>query len=173
LYGYGQDSRTGEGPDLHDAATLSARLAAIPREDRVTDLKPPAESPVNGAVAKRRSKRIHIAIPVVVRAKIADRPIEEPTTTLQVNAQGCLVYLSVQPEAGQEVCLVNPVTREQVECTVSFVAKRDAAQTEVGLEFRQPSPFFWQMHFPAEDWNPDERKLPTAVAPLTAAPFRR
>jgi len=107
----------------------------------VTDLKPPAESPVNGAVAKRRSKRIHIAIPVVVRAKIADRPIEEPTTTLRVNAHGCLVYLSVQPE--------------------------------VGLEFRQPSPFFWQMHFPPEDWNTDERKLPTAIAPLTAGPFRR
>jgi hypothetical protein len=89
----------------------------------------------------------------------------KPTTTLRVNAHGCLVYLSVQPEAGQEVCLVNTVTQEQVECTVNFVAKRDARQTEVGLEFKQPSPFFWQMHFPPEDWNPDERKLPTAIAP--------
>jgi len=158
---------------LRDAAALFACLAAIPREARVTDLKPPAESPVNGAVAKRRSKRIHIAIPVVVRAKIADRSIEEPTMTLRVNAHGCLIYLSVQPEAGQEVSLVNPVTEEQVVCTVNFVAKRDATQTEVGLEFREPSPFFWQMHFPPEDWNPDERKLPTAIAPLTAAPFRR
>jgi hypothetical protein len=85
----------------------------------------------------------------------------------------CYEHLSVQPEAGQEVCLVNTVTQEQVECTVNFVAKRDARQTEVGLEFKQPSPFFWQMHFPPEDWNPDERKLPTAIAPLTAAPFRR
>jgi hypothetical protein len=139
----------------------------------MTDLKPPAESPTAAAGAKRRSKRIHIAIPVVVRAKIAGRPIEEPTTTLRVNAHGCLVYLSVQPEAGQEVCLVNPVTQEQAVCTVNFVAKRDATQTEVGLEFREPSPFFWQMHFPPEDWNPEERKLPTAVAPLTTAPFRR
>jgi PilZ domain-containing protein len=139
----------------------------------VTDLKPPVESPVNGAVAKRRSKRIHIAIPVVVRAKIADQPIEEPTTTLRVNAHGCLINLSVQPDAGQEVRLVNPVTQEEVACTVNFVAKKDATQTEVGLEFRQPSPFFWQMHFPPEDWNPEERKLPTAVGPLTAAPFRR
>ena len=139
----------------------------------MTDLKPPVESPTAAAGAKRRSKRIHIAIPVVVRAKIADRPIEEPTATLRVNAHGCLVYLSFQPEAGQEVCLVNPVTQEQAVCTVNFVAKRDARQTEVGLEFKQPSPFFWQMHFPPEDWNPEERKLPTAVAPVTAAPFRR
>jgi hypothetical protein len=173
LYGYGQDSRTGERADLRDAAALFACPAATLREDRVTDLKPPVESPTAGAVAKRRSKRIHIAIPVVVRAKIADRSIEEPTTTLRVNAHGCLVYLSVQPEVGQEVSLVNTVTQEQAECTVNFVAKRDAAQTEVGLEFTQPSPFFWQMHFPPEDWNPDERKLPTAVGPLTASPFRR
>ena len=139
----------------------------------MTDLKPPVEAPTAGAAAKRRSKRIHIAIPVVVRAKIAGRPIEEPATTVRVNAHGCLVHLNFQPEVGQGVSLVNTVTREQVICTVNFVARRDAAKTEVGLEFTQASPFFWQMHFPPEDWNPEERKLPTAIAPLTAAPFRR
>ncbi len=139
----------------------------------MTDFKPPVESPVHGAVAKRRSKRIHIAIPVIVCAKLPDRQIEEPTTTVRVNAHGCLVYLNAQLQSGQEVILVNTASEERVTCTVSFLTRRDAQQTEVGLEFRQPSPFFWQMHFPPEDWNPDERKLPTAVGPLTASPFRR
>jgi hypothetical protein len=35
-------------------------------------------------------------------------------------------------------------------------------KTEVGLEFSEPVPRFWRITFPPEDWNPADRKLPTA-----------
>jgi hypothetical protein len=131
---------------------------------------PETKSPADGAEAaayarKRRSKRIHIATPVIVSAKSGSLSLQEPTTTLQVNAHGCLVILTAPLQAGQQVTLANPATNERTECTVSFVGKKDGMATEIGLEFSQPSPFFWRIHFPPEDWNPEDRKLPSAVPP--------
>jgi hypothetical protein len=112
-------------------------------------------------------------MPVIVRAKIGNLLLEEAAKTLRVNAHGCLIYLTAQLERGQEASLVNPATQEQVTCTVNFLGRKDGEQMEVGLEFMQPSPFFWRIHFPPEDWNPEDRKLPTAVAPLQSSPPRR
>jgi hypothetical protein len=81
--------------------------------------------------------------------------------------------LTTELELGQKACLLNPVTREEVTCTVNFVGKKEGEQMEVGLEFNQPSPLFWRIHFPPEDWNPDDRKLPGAVTPLTSSARRR
>jgi hypothetical protein len=66
---------------------------------------------------------------------------------------------------GRQVFLVNPATREEMACTVNFLGKKDGEPTEVGLEFVQPAPFFWRIHFPPEDWNPEDRKLPSPTRP--------
>jgi hypothetical protein len=120
------------------------------------------EAVEGGTARRRRSKRIHIAIPVIVRARSGDSPFEEASRTLRVNAHGCLVFLTAALDIRRQLWLVNPATREEIECTVNFLGKRDGDATEVGLEFIQPSPFFWRIHFPPEDWNSEDRKLPTA-----------
>jgi hypothetical protein len=159
-----------------DSGSWSSAAGAIDaaNDPAVKDTPPPrapeSKSSAEGAEAatyarKRRSKRIHIAIPIIVTAKSGKLLLEEATATLQVNAHGCLVTLTAPLQVGQQVTLANPATNERTECTVSFVGKKDAMASEIGLEFSQPSPFFWRIHFPPEDWNPEDRKLPSAVPP--------
>ena len=122
---------------------------------------------------RRRSQRLQIAMPVVLRASKGGAALEEATKTIRVNAHGCSLSLTAELEPGQKACLLNPVTREEVTCTVNFVGKREGEHIEIGLEFNQPSPLFWRIYFPPADWNPDDRKLPDAVAPLASSTPRR
>lgn len=109
---------------------------------------------------RRRSHRVQIAMPVLIRGKKGTQPFEEKTHTTSVNAHGCMVRLSTQVTRAQEVSIINPKTAEELPCTVSFIGQRDGGRTEVGVEFTEPSPVFWRIAFPPEDWDPSERKRP-------------
>ena len=160
--------------DLSDAEIAAASLPSIGLAIRMTETKSTIEVAEGGiATRKRRSKRIHIAMPVIVRATNGDRPLEEATKTLRVNANGCLLYLITTLQMGRQVFLVNPSTREEIACTVNFLGKKDGEPTEVGLEFIHPAPFFWRIHFPPEDWNPEDRKLPSPTGPQSLPLPRR
>jgi hypothetical protein len=115
-----------------------------------------------GPLGKRRSQRIHLTMPVVVRGKIGATRFEERTNTVTVNAHGCMLHLKAQVTRGQEVSIVNPVTIEEVPCVVIFLGKKDGDKLEVGIEFSEPSALFWRVNFPPEDWNPEERKRPAS-----------
>jgi hypothetical protein len=152
--------------DLSDAEIAAASLPSIGLAIPMMDTKSQIEVAEGGITTrKRRSKRIHIAMPVIVRATDGERPLEEATKTLRVNAHGCLLFLDTDVQMGRQVFLVNPATREEIACTVNFLGKKDGEPTEVGLEFVQPAPFFWRIHFPPEDWNPEDRKLPSPTRP--------
>ncbi len=109
---------------------------------------------------RRRSHRVQIAMPVLIRGKKAGQPFEEKTHTTSVNAHGCMVRLSTSVTRSQEVSIVNPKTAEELPCTVSYIGQRDGGRIEVGVEFTEPSPVFWRIAFPPEDWDPSERKRP-------------
>jgi hypothetical protein len=109
---------------------------------------------------RRRSHRVQIAMPVLIRGKKGGQPFEENTYTTSVNAHGCMVRLSTQVTRAQEVSIINPKTAEELPCTVSYIGQRDGGRTEVGVEFTEPSPVFWRIAFPPEDWDPSERKRP-------------
>jgi hypothetical protein len=121
----------------------------------------PMSDTMKGSVAKladeygssrRRTQRVKIAIPVTVRIPKANASFyEEATETVVVNAHGCLALLAVPLATGQQVRIVNAKSSEE-------------GKTEVGLEFSEPAPRFWRITFPPEDWNPADRKLPTAPA---------
>lgn len=110
---------------------------------------------------RRRTQRVQIAMPVIVRSRDAKPPFEEKTHTVSVNANGCLVKVATPLLRAQKVLIVNPNTTEELPCTVMFVGKKDGGKTEVGLEFAEASPLFWRISFPPEDWDPSERKRPT------------
>ena len=123
---------------------------------------------------RRRTQRVQIAMPVIVRNKEAKAGFEEKTHTVSVNANGCLVKLQAQVSRTQRVFLVNPQTTEELPCTVMFIGKKDGGKFEVGLEFAEASPIFWRISFPPEDWDPAERKRPTQnPGPLPPLPRRK
>jgi hypothetical protein len=126
---------------------------------------PPPGSSSESYAERRRSQRVVIAMPVLVRGKNAGKPFEEETTTVSVSANGCLVRLGAQVVRAQEIAVVNPKTAEELPSIVTFVGLKDAGKTEVGVEFGEPSPLFWRIAFPPPDWDAAERKRPTGLRP--------
>jgi hypothetical protein len=76
-----------------------------------------------------------------------------------------MVRLAAQVARSQQISIINPKTAEELPCTVIFLGPKDAGKTEVGIEFAEPSPVFWRIAFPPEDWDPAERKRPVARTP--------
>jgi PilZ domain len=107
---------------------------------------------------RRRSVRVNIAMPVLVRGKKGTQPFEEEAMTVSVSAHGCMVRVANSVARGQEVAIVNKRTAEELPCTVTFLGQRDGGKIEVGVEFAEASPLFWRIAFPPEDWDPSERK---------------
>jgi len=134
----------------------------------MAEMKPPATA--EGAGERRRSVRVNISMPVLVRGKKGTQSFEEPAQTISVSAHGCMVRLAVQVARGQEIAIVNTKTAEELPCTVTFLGQRDGGKTEVGVEFSEPSPLFWRIAFPPEDWDPAERKRSGAVRQPTPLP---
>ncbi len=124
---------------------------------------------------RRRTQRVQIAMPVIVRCRDSKPAFEEKTQTISVNANGCLIRLQAAVVRTQKLFLVNPQTTEELPCTVMFLGKKDGGKTEVGIEFAEASPLFWRISFPPEDWDPSERKRPTTtpLAPPAAPPRRQ
>jgi hypothetical protein len=90
----------------------------------------------------------------------------ETTSTVAVNAHGGLVILKATVARGDLIWLTNPTTTEEVAARVVFLDEPEDDGITVGIEFSEPSPFFWQIHFPPDDWqNSEERKRPGSNPP--------
>jgi PilZ domain-containing protein len=117
-----------------------------------------APTPAKSDSDRRRSHRVNIAMPVLIRGKKGTQPFEEEAQTISVSAHGCMVRVATPLARNQEIAIVNPKTAEELPSTVTFIGQKDNAKTEVGVEFAEPSPLFWRIAFPPEDWDPSERK---------------
>ena len=112
---------------------------------------------------RRRTQRVRIAIPIAVRIPRANASFyEEAAETVVVNAHGCLTRLAVPLQRGQQIHIINSKSTEEQSCSVVWIGKFNEGKTEVGLEFSEPAPRFWKITFPPQDWNPADRKRPTA-----------
>jgi hypothetical protein len=120
---------------------------------------------------RRRSHRVHIAMPVLVRGKKGGQgqPFEEHTHTISVNAHGCMVRMTTPVQRTQEITIINTKTAEELPCMVTSIGQRDGGRQEVGVEFAEASPVFWRIAFPPEDWDPSERKRPSTSRSATTA----
>jgi PilZ domain len=125
----------------------------------MADIKPaPPGSAGETAGEHRRSQRVQIVMPVLVRGEAEDKPFEENAFTNSISANGCMLLMSRVVTRNQQIRIVNPKTAEELPCRVAFLGKRMDGKTEVGLEFAEASPLFWRIAFPPEDWDPAERK---------------
>jgi hypothetical protein len=116
----------------------------------------------------RRTQRVRIGMSVVIRGTVGEQSFDEKTKTITVNANGCLVLLAAKVKRGQSLTIINSQTQEQLPSTVCFLGDSNGGKSEVAFEFSEPSPKFWRIAFPPDDWNPSERKR--ASAPPTLAP---
>ncbi len=113
--------------------------------------------------ARRRSQRLLLQIPVVVLIPSPQKgSLREETTTLAVNAHGALLILAAKVEVGSQLICQKPRSQEEQSCTVVYLGPTVGGKTQVGLEFEQPAPHFWDISFPPEDWSPHD----TARRPL-------
>ncbi len=105
-------------------------------------------------LSRRRSQRVILTVAVTVRTEGSpkDASFEEETHTLVVNLHGALIVLEGKVVKDQKLRLTNRATKEEQMCRVAHVAPASAGKPQVGIEFLKPSPDFWRISFPPEDW---------------------
>src|ERR1700683_4972198 len=102
---------------------------------------------------RRRSMRVLLSVPILVRGKTSkNQDFDEETRTLVVNAHGALISLAAQVVANQTVFVPNNATQQTQECRIVYLGNTQAGKAQMGVEFLNPSPTFWQIDFPPEDW---------------------
>jgi len=107
----------------------------------------------------RRTSRVTIDISLVMFGQGSDGKVfREQTKTVRVNAHGGVVNLETDVDPQKPVIVLNESTKAEVHCRIANRAETAKGQIEVGFEFVTPSPKFWGINFPPEDWNPAERK---------------
>src|SRR5215469_7912900 len=121
----------------------------------------------------RRSKRVYISMPVLVKIQRGAELYEERTTTEAVNAQGCSLRLSVAVEREQRMTIVNVKSAQEVECRVVFVGQSEGGKTKAGVEFTRPAEYFWHIAFPPDDWNLADHRRPVIDRPVGQPSLRR
>jgi hypothetical protein len=109
---------------------------------------------------QRRSHRVHIAIQITVKGKRGGQAFQEDTTTTVVNSAGGLMLTDLTLQQGQEITVVHKNTAEAQLCKVAFVGVGEGNRAQVGFEFEQPTPKFWRISFPPDNWDANDRKRP-------------
>lgn len=109
---------------------------------------------VGPETGRRRSQRVILTLSVTVRTEGSPKEasFEEETHTLIVNLHGALIVLGGKVAKGQKLRLTNRRTKEEQICRVATVSPGTAGKSQVGVEFLNPSPDFWRISFPPEDW---------------------
>jgi hypothetical protein len=118
-------------------------------------MSPEQKKPLANPADARRTQRVLLQIPILVRAQFAgDDPIKEETTTLEVNAHGGLIALAMKVRPGQKLVLKNWATANEQECRVVHIRDKPIGKNEVGVSFPYAMPKFWNVQFPPPDWTP-------------------
>ncbi len=115
---------------------------------------------------RRRSQRVLMQVGVRVRGKDAQgKDFEEMSETLAINAHGALVLLNARVISGGVIHMKHNKTGEEQECQVAFLGPVRGGKAEISVEFVTPSPNFWRVAFPPEDWSPKspEARMPTKL----------
>ncbi|MGB6877877.1 MAG: TonB family protein [Candidatus Acidiferrales bacterium] len=77
-------------------------------------------------------------------------PFEEDTSTMIVFPRGAVVKLRARVRTGHAVVLTNLTTKQTALCRIIQVNSAVNVSHYVKLEFVQPAPGFWNVHFPSE-----------------------
>jgi hypothetical protein len=103
--------------------------------------------------AQRRSERVLLDIPVVVRGESGNRSFQEETFTVTVSAHGALLMLQTSVALGQRLIVLNPKNWDEQEARVAYKGAVYAGLAQVAIEFARPAPEFWQIDSPPANWK--------------------
>jgi hypothetical protein len=105
-------------------------------------------------IERRRSERMLLDVPVIVRGEAADQhSFREETFTVTVSAHGALLLLATGVRLGQKLVLMNPKTSDECEGHVASLGSPYAGLSQVAVEFNRPSPEFWSLPSPPTTWK--------------------
>jgi uncharacterized membrane protein len=96
--------------------------------------------------------RILLSVPISVSGRTQAADFCEETRTLVVNAHGALISLAANVAVGQTVTILHKASCQSRECRMIYVGGVQAGKSQVGIEFVEPCPGFWQIDFPPDDW---------------------
>lgn len=97
----------------------------------------------------RRTKRLGISIPVLVRGTSAEGlPVSEHARTASINGNGGLIVVSAYFREGQTLSVQNQNTGETRNCTVVRRLPWPKGKFAVGVEFEGEARGFWEIDFP-------------------------
>ena len=134
---------------------MSRIFEALKHAESLRASKALAEPPVADLVEipnRRRSRRWALDISVYVYGHGPEKePFHEEAHTLNVNANGALLLLSVPVYEGQILLLTNQLTQQEQDCRVVFLGAKHSRTVETGVAFPRTNPDFWQMHSAPED----------------------
>ncbi|MCU1317752.1 MAG: hypothetical protein JWN63_3074 [Candidatus Acidoferrum typicum] len=122
---------------------------------------------------QRRSHRVMLSVGIVITGHLPNgHRFSEETFTSVVNAHGALILLTEEVTRGQLLTIRNVKSGEELQCEVVEIGESRAGKSQVAVEFVEPSPRFWRIAFPPEDWSarsPEAKGFVTQpVAPLKA-----
>lgn len=94
--------------------------------------------------------QIHLRL----ETQLADgKPAFMDAFTLVVNAHGGLLEISHKLPKGHKLELINSATGSKEPCRVIGVRKSQDGAFAVAFEFENPSPDFWPISFPPQNWQ--------------------
>lgn len=102
---------------------------------------------------RRRSQRVIIRVPVTLEATMSGQKIKAEAFTVAVNIHGAMVLCARLFDAETRLELRNERTTERTEVRVTRTPRESAEGYLIPLEFTVPSPKFWQISFPPENWK--------------------
>jgi hypothetical protein len=106
--------------------------------------------------------RVHLKVVVVAcGANPSGSKFKESTQSIVIGANGGLIELETPVVRGQGLSLSNMKIGIEIACHVTSVEASHIGKAQVGISFDEPSPHFWGLEFPPDDWNPADRELPT------------
>ena len=102
---------------------------------------------------RRRSQRVIIRVPVTLELTISGQKIEASAFTVAVNVHGAMVLCPRAIDAESSLEMRNERTRDRTTVRVTRAPRESAEGFLIPLEFPSPSPNFWQISFPPENWK--------------------
>ena len=64
-----------------------------------------------------------------------------------------MILLNAPVKTGQNLLMRHSNAQDEVKAQVIYTGARQAGKTQVGIEFLAPSPRFWRVAFPPDDWT--------------------
>jgi hypothetical protein len=105
---------------------------------------------------RRRSQRVILRVPVILRITVAGKIVTVPAHTVSVNDHGAMLLCKRSFDAQIVVEMENDRTNEKIQCRVTRTPMENAEGYLVPVEFSKPAPQFWRISFPPRDWKPGE-----------------